>query len=61
MQAVTLKTSAPAGSPPRPLAPSGGTRPAMPTPIKPASATLPPHTQVKPALAPHSVTPKSNH
>jgi penicillin-binding protein 1A len=55
---AALKTSAPTGSPSKPFPPSAGTRPALPTSIKPASGSLPLHQQVKPALSPHSVTPK---
>jgi len=55
---AALKTSAPTGSPSKPSPPSAGTRPALPTSIKPASGSLPLHQQVKPALSPHSVSPK---
>jgi hypothetical protein len=30
----------------------------MPTIVKPTAGALPPHPQVKPALSPHSLTPK---
>jgi len=55
---VALKTPAPASAAVKPSLPSARAKPAMPTSLKPASGSLPPHPQVKPALSPQVVPTK---